>query len=116
MYDELESYVKSRQRLIRKGESAIGFEDRKKLTIAGFKGHYTHLIKNELQKIDITRDIELTAQNLGYSLKELASIYNLNIDELLNQDNWKNNVFTTSSGIAYMFKFTYTGNVFERID
>ena len=53
--------------------------------------------------------------NMGTSVDEVASEYNLDVNDLLEKNNWDftGNTFTDPvTGKVYNFKFTYTGSIF----
>lgn len=77
----------------------------KRLTSSGFLGHI------EATKKDSNRVKRLMA-NAGYSPEEVAREYDIDIDELLNLDNWSGDTFTYQ-GRTYLFSFTYTGSIFS---
>ena len=71
---------------------------KEKMTTSGFLGH---IAKNKISKM---------FANAGYSTADVAAEYGLSEADLLNEKNWKGNVFTFGS-ITYTFKFTYQGDI-----
>lgn len=84
----------------------------KKLTETGFLGHAQNVIYNKRSGGEQT--IRTLIANMGYTPGQLAKEYGFKISDLLNPENWLDDVLTIG-GIKYKLSFTYTGNVFEVI-
>ncbi len=52
--------------------------------------------------------------NAGYTTEEVANRLNIHEADLLNSDNWDNDVFTAGDK-SYKFTFTYTGDILTEI-
>ena len=87
---DLEAYVEVRH------------DNKKKLTTQGFLGH---------QESDaITRFLT----NAGYSIEEFAEEADVDIEDVVNPDNWHDNFFI-AAGRTFKFNWTYTGSFFEEV-
>lgn len=91
----------------------------KKLTETGFFGHTQHIIYNKRNGDE--QAIRTMIANMGYTPGQLAKEYKLKVSDLLNPDNWSDDVLTivnekTKNKQQYRLIFGYTGNVFEAID
>ena len=84
----------------------------KKLTETGFLGHAQNIIYNK--KSGNEQAIRTMIANLGYTPGQLAKEYGFKVSDLINPDNWENDILTIK-GIKYRLSFNYTGNVFEAI-
>lgn len=101
--DANSSYTAAEKRFLKADLDAMVAQKHKakeKMTTSGFLGH---LSKNKISKM---------FTNAGYSTADVAAEYSLSEAELLDEKNWKGDVFTTSAGISYTFKFTYQGDIF----
>ena len=52
--------------------------------------------------------------NMGYTAEEFAEEYNIPVEDILNESNWKGNEFT-SGGYIYEYRFNYNGQNLVRI-
>lgn len=89
----------------------------KKLTETGFFGHAQHVIYNKRSGDEQT--IRTMIANMGYTPGQLAKEYGLKVSDLLNPDNWSDDVLTISKKHGkkqYKLIFGYTGNVFEALN
>ena len=84
----------------------------KKLTETGFFGHAQNVIYNKRSGGE--QAIRTMIANLGYTPGQLAKEYGFKVSDLLNPDNWSNDILIIG-GIQYKLSFNYTGNVFEAI-
>lgn len=84
----------------------------KKLTETGFLGHAQNIIYNK--KSGNEQAIRTMIANLGYTPGQLAKEYGFKVSDLINPNNWENDILTIK-GIQYRLNFNYTGNVFEAI-
>ena len=84
----------------------------KKLTETGFLGHAQNVIYNKRSGDE--QAIRTMIANLGYTPGQLAKEYGFKISDLLNPDNWTDDILTIGA-IKYRLSFNYTGNVFEAI-
>ena len=84
----------------------------KKLTETGFLGHAQNIIYNKRSGNEQT--IRTMIANLGYTPGQLAKEYGFKVSDLINPDNWEDDILTIG-GIKYRLNFNYTGNVFEAI-
>ena len=84
----------------------------KKLTETGFLGHAQNVIYNKRSGGEQT--IRTMIANLGYTPGQLAKEYGFKVSDLLNPDNWLDDVLTIG-GKQYKLNFNYTGSVFEEI-
>lgn len=90
LIDDLNMYIQERHK------------HKNKLTTTGFMGTQSNT--------DITRFLA----NAGYSVEELASEIGENEDEILNENNWYDNMLHIN-GRTFKFNWTYTGNFIEEI-
>ena len=84
----------------------------KKLTETGFLGHAQNIIYNKRSGDE--QAIRTMIANLGYTPGQLAKEYGFKVSDLINPDNWDNDVLTIA-GVKYRLNFNYTSNVFEAI-
>ena len=90
LIDDLNMYVQERHK------------HKNKLTTTGFMGTQSNT--------DITRFLA----NAGYSVEELAGEIGENEDEILNENNWYDNMLHIN-GRTFKFNWTYTGNFIEEV-
>lgn len=90
LIDDLNMYIQERHK------------HKNKLTTTGFMGTQSNT--------DITRFLA----NAGYSVEELAGEIGENEDEILNENNWYDNMLHIN-GRTFKFNWTYTGNFIEEI-
>lgn len=84
----------------------------KKLTETGFFGHAQNVIYNKRSGDE--QAIRTMIANMGYTPGQLAKEYGLRVSDLLNPNNWANDILTIG-GIKYRLTFSYTGSVLEVI-
>ena len=82
-------------------------KDKKKLTVSGFLG--------KQQEDKISRFFV----NAGYSVEEAAEEMEISKEDLLNEENWKDDTFTLRDDNnevigQWIFEFTYTGNFWRK--
>lgn len=75
-------------------------KDTRKLTTSGFMG------KQEQNAI-----VRFLA-NAGYSVEEFADEINVDIDDVLDEDNWSDGIFKVGNR-SFKFNWTYTGQFYE---
>lgn len=87
-------------------------DNKRKLTISGFKGKREYTSGSRVDKGDAKRRMFFI--NAGYSIEEAAD--ELGVDEtvLLDPDNWDGDVVTIN-GKKYTVSFTYTGSMFHEV-
>ena len=92
MKADLDAYVKQRS------------IDKQKLTVSGFQGH--------LESDKMARMFA----NLGAAPDEIADEYGFDEDDLLDENNWTNGIYTDPTTVkSYRVNWTYTGSAFEEI-
>lgn len=52
--------------------------------------------------------------NAGYSVSDIANIYGIDVDDLLDSNNWSGDTLIIN-GQMYKFNFTYTGDILTEI-
>jgi hypothetical protein len=57
--------------------------------------------------------IEKLLLNSGYTAEELAFETGLNPEDILNEENWRENQFIAPTGVVYDVVFNYTGSIFK---
>lgn len=85
----------------------------KKLTETGFFGHAQNVIYNKRSGDE--QAIRTMIANMGYTPGQLAKEYGLKVSDLLNPDNWLDDVLTIGNK-QYKLIFSYTGSVFEALN
>lgn len=90
LIDDLNMYIQERHK------------HKNKLTTTGFMGTQSNT--------DITRFLA----NAGYSVEELAGEIGENENDILNENNWYDNMLHIN-GRTFKFNWTYTGNFIEEI-
>ena len=96
------SYSTSEKRYLKADLDAMVKQKHKageKMTTTGFFGH---LESDKIAKM---------FTNAGYSIKDVATIYNISETELLDTNRWSGDTFTASTGKTFTFKFTYQGDI-----
>lgn len=93
-------------------EVKAAHDDKRKLTISGFKGKREYTSGSRLDKDESKRRMFFI--NAGYSIEEAAE--ELGVDEamLLDPNNWDGDVVNIN-GKKYTVSFTYTGSVFHEV-
>lgn len=100
LVNDLEDYVLSRS------------INKKRLTETGFFGHLQNITYKKHGKDD--RRIRTLIANLGYSPRELAKELHVKVADLLDEDNWQDDIFSANTK-QYKLTFNYTGSAFEEI-
>lgn len=116
----VKAYALQRAKDIRESIWTVGFGgrayDKNMLTVNGYEGHLIHELQKKEAKgsVDILHNIELTLANAGYSVDEAAAEFGFDKEALLDTANWEGNTFKYD-GRKFIFRFRYTGDIFEEI-
>ena len=117
---DVRAYALQRSKDIKENVWTVGFGDRaynkNMLTVNGYEGHLVHELQNKTAKasIDILGNVELALANAGYSVDEAAKEFGFTKEALLDTANWEGDTFKYD-GRKFIFRFRYTGDIFEEI-